>query len=141
MSEDLEMVGSTLSCVITFRLTFPIFFTDQSLEENVDLIFRVIELHGKSPDPKIYFVDEYGEESEPSAGSWLQLSEAEPATSHGDDTASASFEFSFEDVDLWHPKSMSPDNALSAINWTVTPNTPFDDEISSVYKIHQVTIK
>jgi hypothetical protein len=141
MSEDLETVGSTLSCVITFRLTFPIFFTDQSLEENIDLIFRVIELRGKSPDPKIYFVDEYGEESEPSAGSWLKLSETEPATSHGDDTASASFEFSFEDVDLWHPKSMSPENALSAIDWTVTPNTPFDDEISSVYKIHQVTIK
>jgi hypothetical protein len=141
MDKDLEMGSTTLSCLITFRLTFPIFFTDQSLEENIDLIFRVIELQGKSPDPKIYFVDEYGEESESAAGSWLKLSEAEPATTNGDDTASASFEFSFEDVDLWHPKSMSAGNALSAINWTVTPNTPFDDEISSVYKIHEVTTK
>ena len=141
MSEDLEMVGTTLSCLITFRLTFPIFFADQSLEENVDLIFRVIELEGKSPDPKIYFVDEYGEEIESSPDCWLKLSETEPANTNGDDTASASIEFTFEDVVLWHPKSMSPENALSAIHWTVTPNTPYDEEISSIYKIHKVTIK
>jgi hypothetical protein len=50
-------------------------------------------------------------------------------------TASASFDFIYEEIGFCYPKKLSLEEAFSKIIWTITPNTPFDDEISSEFKV------
>ena len=139
MGEDSQSMNSRVNFVVTFRLNFPIFFSDQSLEANVEYLWKVLEIDGYSTHPEVFFMDE-DDNTELSEYRYLRsvcsVSTSEDfAVNPAEGIASASFDFTYGEIDFCYPEKLSLEEALSKIIWTITPNTPFDDEISSEFKV------
>jgi len=136
---DSQLVNSQLNFVVTFRLNFPIFFSDQSLEANIEYLWKSLEIDGYSTEPEVFFTDEDDNTKldefrflrSVCSVSTSEDSAVDPVAS----TASASFDFAYEEIDFCYPEKLSLEEAFTKIIWTITPNTPFDDEISSEFKV------
>ena len=119
-------IEKSLNLSVTSVLKFPLLLESteeqSSLDRTVEFIFESIELEASAPAKSRVFFDIYDWQIIVKIRSSQLISNS--------DNATAEFQWNIE-AEVSHPSEieMSTNEVIQEINWVVTPNTVWDDEI------------
>ena len=119
-------IEKSLNLSVTSVLKFPLLLESteeqSSLDRTVEFIFESIELEASAPEKSRVSFDIYDWQVIVKIRSSQLISNS--------DNATAEFQWNIE-AEVSHPSEieMSTNEVIQEINWVVTPNTVWDDEI------------
>jgi hypothetical protein len=119
-------IEKSLNLSVTSVLKFPLLLESteeqSSLDRTVEFIFESIELEASAPEKSRVSFDIYDWQIIVKIRSSQLISNS--------DNATAEFQWNIE-AEVSHPSEieMSTNEVIQEINWVVTPNTVWDDEI------------